>query len=104
MHNPAGQSDWETLADTSTEWPAHFGAIIGYDTPEPVCPDCLPAYLNRGGTDTDAETLLDSLAAQKGVDRLDLRTYDTKELPKPIFEGEEIQGEYCNGVCEQPIG
>lgn len=82
-----------------TEWPNTAGEIIGYDTPEPVCPDCLPGWLGKAGAEVPAEPLLDSLAAQKGIDRADLGSYDSGDLPKPIFAGQEAGGERCAGVC-----
>lgn len=78
--------------------------IIGYDTPEPVCPDCLPAWLGKEGAEVPAERLLDSLAAQKRIDRDDLSSYDSDDLPKPIFASQETDGERCSGICGRVLG
>lgn len=75
--------------------------IAGYDTPEPVCPGCLPGFLGKLHLELPAESLLNALAAQRGIDREDLRSYDTTELPKPVFGDQVFDGEICTQCgCE----
>lgn len=78
---------------------------------ENLCADCVfAAYegeARAAGWDgaynyfTGAEPVLDAVAAARGIDRSDERTFDSSEFPKVIF-AEQLEGETCQDrECEE---
>lgn len=66
--------------------------IIAYTYDADIfCPPCLTKRVGWPGA--DAETLLDTLAKRKGIDRYDEYSFDGGDFPKVVFDGSHECGE-----------
>jgi hypothetical protein len=72
-----------------------------YCTGECVTDALGAAQIIRGVGTT--ESLLDSVAESRGIDRMDERSFDSSAFPKVVFGTSVEDGERCGG-CGEKIG
>lgn len=76
--------------------------IIGYTgDAEQLCIECVRETFAQG--DETAEQALDRVAAERGINRADERSYDSRELPKPLTLALSDKPEHC-GRCLKLFG
>lgn len=76
----------------------HATDIAGYSyQADTYCPSCIVAAVTGIGCpcpDSDTENHLDGIAAGRGIDRYDERSYDSGDFPKVIFVS-DLEGDDC---------
>lgn len=77
--------------------------IVGYTfKADTLCPAEIEKDFGGGSTD-DAETILDRVAVERGIDRYDERSFDSGDFPKVIFSSMvESPDERC-GECGKSL-
>lgn len=68
------------------------------------CPDCIISQVEPGSTREgySYEALLDEIAAERGIQRMDEHTFDSDDFPKVVFHDSIEESEFC-GCCHEEI-